>query len=256
MPSWGNHLSSYPNTTLCHHTTPLTFVNLFLIIPSHNYNWFKIYVVLDCKWILLSMSWSVYTPYTLLSGWKFFFHALFTHLYRYISALLEEGEEVSLENALAKGWPPSVQIIGKVRIQSHYSVSSLCSLYCIFLSYSFPMFLSLTAIRLIHFLLQDILRFHTIYWPSMLLSADLPPPKLIYAHGFLTKVKIAIKIRKGLPPPPTHIHTQIKSQYFTYPLLSLIFVLEIDIAFRLRDSFSFSSLSLSAGWHENGKILG
>lgn len=36
-------------------------------------------------------------------------------------------------------------------------------------------------------LLQDILRFHAVYWPAMLLSAGLPPPQRVFGHGFLTK---------------------------------------------------------------------
>ncbi|OGC59434.1 methionine--tRNA ligase [candidate division WWE3 bacterium RIFCSPLOWO2_01_FULL_42_11] len=33
---------------------------------------------------------------------------------------------------------------------------------------------------------KDIMKFHCIYWPAMLLSAGLPLPKKIYAHGFFT----------------------------------------------------------------------
>eukprot|EP00898_Chlorokybus_atmophyticus_P003511 jgi/Chlat1/4160/Chrsp27S04262 len=51
-----------------------------------------------------------------------------------------QGDEVSLEAAVARGWPAS-----------------------------------------------DILRFHAVYWPAMLLSAGLPLPTAVYGHGFLTK---------------------------------------------------------------------
>ena len=37
-----------------------------------------------------------------------------------------------------------------------------------------------------HIIGKDILRFHAIYWPAMLLSAGLPLPKAIMAHGFIT----------------------------------------------------------------------
>lgn len=70
----------------------------------------------------------------------------FDALLGYISALLKEGDEPTLENALKRGWPCDVHIIGK-----------------------------------------DILRFHAVYWPAMLMSADVPLPKYIYSHGFLTK---------------------------------------------------------------------
>lgn len=38
----------------------------------------------------------------------------------------------------------------------------------------------------VHIIGKDILRFHAIYWPAMLLSAELPLPKKILVHGFIT----------------------------------------------------------------------
>ncbi|MFH1456621.1 MAG: methionine--tRNA ligase, partial [Patescibacteria group bacterium] len=37
-----------------------------------------------------------------------------------------------------------------------------------------------------HLMAQDILKFHAIYWPAMLLALDIPLPKLEYIHGFFT----------------------------------------------------------------------
>jgi len=37
----------------------------------------------------------------------------------------------------------------------------------------------------IHCIGKDIVKFHTIYWPAMLLSADLELPKSIFVHGFI-----------------------------------------------------------------------
>lgn len=37
----------------------------------------------------------------------------------------------------------------------------------------------------IHVIGKDILKFHTIFWLGMLLSAGLPPPKTIFVHGFI-----------------------------------------------------------------------
>jgi len=70
----------------------------------------------------------------------------FDALLGYITALLEPGEEPSLENAIASWWPINLHLIGK-----------------------------------------DILRFHTVYWPAMLMSAGLPLPEKVFGHGFLTK---------------------------------------------------------------------
>ena len=39
----------------------------------------------------------------------------------------------------------------------------------------------------IHIIGKDILRFHAVYWPAMLMSANINPPKKIFGHGFLTR---------------------------------------------------------------------
>jgi methionyl-tRNA synthetase len=38
----------------------------------------------------------------------------------------------------------------------------------------------------IHSIGKDILRFHAVYWPAMLMAAGLEPPDQVWAHGFLT----------------------------------------------------------------------
>ena len=38
----------------------------------------------------------------------------------------------------------------------------------------------------VHLIGKDILRFHAMFWPAMLLAADIPLPKAIYVHGFVT----------------------------------------------------------------------
>jgi methionyl-tRNA synthetase len=38
----------------------------------------------------------------------------------------------------------------------------------------------------IHMIGKDILRQHAIYWPAMLMAADVEPPNQVWAHGFLT----------------------------------------------------------------------
>ncbi|CAA6657451.1 unnamed protein product [Spirodela intermedia] len=70
----------------------------------------------------------------------------FDALLGYVSALLKEGEEPTLDKAISSGWPASLHLIGK-----------------------------------------DILRFHAVYWPAMLMSAGLPLPDTVFGHGFLTK---------------------------------------------------------------------
>jgi len=70
----------------------------------------------------------------------------FDALLGYVTALLDESVEPTLENALSQWWPINLHLIGK-----------------------------------------DILRFHAVYWPAMLLSAQLPLPEKVFGHGFLTK---------------------------------------------------------------------
>lgn len=38
----------------------------------------------------------------------------------------------------------------------------------------------------LHIVGKDIIRFHCVYWPAMLLSAGLPLPKAVFSHGFIT----------------------------------------------------------------------
>ena len=37
----------------------------------------------------------------------------------------------------------------------------------------------------VHLVGKDIIRFHAVYWPAMLMAAELPLPKKVFAHGFL-----------------------------------------------------------------------
>ncbi len=37
----------------------------------------------------------------------------------------------------------------------------------------------------LHLIGKDIVRFHTIYWPAFLMSADIPVPQQVFGHGFL-----------------------------------------------------------------------
>jgi methionyl-tRNA synthetase len=41
--------------------------------------------------------------------------------------------------------------------------------------------------RRVHVIGKDIVRFHAVYWPAMLLAVGAPPPATILVHGFLTR---------------------------------------------------------------------
>jgi methionyl-tRNA synthetase len=54
----------------------------------------------------------------------------------------------------------------------------------------------------VHIVGKDILRFHAVYWPAFLMSAGLPLPKTVYAHGFLTinGQKMSKALRNAVEP--------------------------------------------------------
>jgi len=54
----------------------------------------------------------------------------------------------------------------------------------------------------VHVIGKDILRFHAVYWPAMLLSAGLPLPTAIYVHGFITVegVKVSKSLGNAIDP--------------------------------------------------------
>ena len=56
----------------------------------------------------------------------------------------------------------------------------------------------------VHVIGKDIMRFHAIYWPAMLMSAGLPLPKHICTHGFLTKdgLKMGKSLGNVVEPVP------------------------------------------------------
>jgi len=56
--------------------------------------------------------------------------------------------------------------------------------------------------RIVHVVGKDILRFHAVYWPAFLMSAGLPLPSTIFAHGFLTYSghKMSKSLRNAVDP--------------------------------------------------------
>ncbi|KAM3315013.1 hypothetical protein ACQJBY_033647 [Aegilops geniculata] len=89
-----------------------------------------------------SVEWGIPVP----NDTKQTIYVWFDALLGYLSASLDDGEQASLQQAVDKGWPASLHLIGK-----------------------------------------DILRFHAIYWPAMLMSAGISVPDAVFGHGFLTK---------------------------------------------------------------------
>lgn len=57
----------------------------------------------------------------------------------------------------------------------------------------------------VHIVGKDILRFHAVYWPGMLLSAGLPLPRKIFAHGFLVRSVHAMHLPQGFGEHCAHL---------------------------------------------------
>jgi methionyl-tRNA synthetase len=58
------------------------------------------------------------------------------------------------------------------------------------------------ASPIVHLMGKDILRFHAVYWPAFLMSAGLPLPTTVFAHGFLTfnGQKMSKTLRNAVDP--------------------------------------------------------
>ena len=56
--------------------------------------------------------------------------------------------------------------------------------------------------RIVHVIGKDILRFHAVHWPAMLMSAGLPLPTTVFAHGWLTVSgqKMSKSLRNAVDP--------------------------------------------------------
>ena len=54
----------------------------------------------------------------------------------------------------------------------------------------------------VHLMAKDILWFHAVIWPAMLISVGLPPPRLVFAHGFFTinGQKLSKSLGNAIPP--------------------------------------------------------
>ena len=69
---------------------------------------------------------------------------------------------------------------------------------------------------------KDILRFHAVYWPAMLLAAGLPLPKCVFAHGWLLVGGEKMSKTKLTGIAPSQIVDYVGSDAFRYYFLSAI----------------------------------
>jgi methionyl-tRNA synthetase len=71
----------------------------------------------------------------------------------------------------------------------------------------------------LHLVGKEIIRFHCIYWPALLLSAGLPLPKQVFAHGWLTKDGQKISKTTGNTVDPSALAAEFGSDAVRYYLL-------------------------------------
>ncbi len=74
----------------------------------------------------------------------------------------------------------------------------------------------------LHLIGKDILRFHAIYWPAMLMSADLPLPDRIFAHGYFTKDGKKISKSEGNAIDPVDLVDRYGAEPLRYYFLKEI----------------------------------
>ncbi len=74
----------------------------------------------------------------------------------------------------------------------------------------------------VHLVGKDILRFHAVYWPAMLLAAGLPLPRTVYAHGWLLVGGEKMSKSKLTGISPSQIIDQFGSDAFRYYFMRAI----------------------------------
>ncbi len=71
----------------------------------------------------------------------------------------------------------------------------------------------------VHLVGKDILRFHAVYWPAFLMSAQLPLPKTVFAHGWWTVEGEKMSKSLGNVVDPYEMVERFGSDIFRYFLL-------------------------------------
>jgi len=87
----------------------------------------------------------------------------------------------------------------------------------------------------VHLIGKDILRFHAVYWPCMLMAAGLPLPKRIFAHGWWTVEGEKMSKSRGNVVRPAELLNEVDADIVRYFLLR-------EVPFGLDGDFSLAAL--------------
>jgi methionyl-tRNA synthetase len=72
----------------------------------------------------------------------------------------------------------------------------------------------------IHFVGKDIIRFHCVIWPAMLMAAGIEPPRKVFAHGFLLTKGEKMSKSKGNAMSPLELAAIFSVDAYRYYFLS------------------------------------
>ena len=86
-----------------------------------------------------------------------------------------------------------------------------------------------------HFVGKDIIRFHCVIWPAMLMAAGIEPPKSVFAHGFLLTKGEKMSKSKGNAQTPASLVERFGVDAYRYYFLR-------DVAFGQDGSISMEAM--------------
>ncbi len=89
----------------------------------------------------------------------------------------------------------------------------------------------------LHVIGKDITRFHCVIWPAMLMAADMPLPKSVYAHGFITVDGRKISKSLGNVIDPRELVNRFGADVVRYYLLR-------EVSFEQDGDFSIRQLKV------------
>ena len=86
-----------------------------------------------------------------------------------------------------------------------------------------------------HFVGKDIIRFHCVIWPAMLMAAGIEPPKAVFAHGFLLTKGEKMSKSKGNAQTPASLIARFGVDAYRYYFLR-------DVQFGMDGSISMEAM--------------